>query len=312
MTIKAAILAGAAAAVAALGQSAALAQSTDNAARYGYGPPVSTPAEMQQTARLNEQAINGTTQSPAVLNGEAPAPYQNGPAGYEGGAPYQNGPAGYEGGKPYQNSPYSQTQYAGPPPANENAPVGDEPYATGPGGQMQYGPPPNNPAEREPGYGPTQYGPYAQYQEREQQYQNQMQRYGREQQNYTNQRERYAQNVEAYDLAEYAWSYPEPYVYHYGDEYGLQPLYLMAEPSQQLWQVPVEGPGGSWVGRVRNVQIAPDGRPSRVEIALNRRVSVWVQPGDLRFDPDEDALYTDLTRGQLWSMPGATVASAPL
>jgi hypothetical protein len=41
-------------------------------------------------------------------------------------------------------------------------------------------------------------------------------------------------------------------------------------------------------------------------------VSVWVQPGDLRFDPEQHMLYTDLTRGDLWSMPGATVESAPL
>jgi hypothetical protein len=267
MSIKSAILGGvAAAAVAVCGASVAAAQSNDNGARYGYGPPVSTPAEMQQTDQLNEQAINGTTQSPAVLNGEAPAQYQNGPAGYTGNASYQ-GPASQEG------------------------------YAQGPDGQVQN--PPNG-------------APDAQYQEQQQQYQDQMQRYGQQQQNYRDERERYAQNVRAYDLAEYDWNYPEPYVYHYGNGYGLQPLYLMAEPSQQLWQVPVESPGGRWVGRVRNVQIAPDGRPSRVEIALNRRVSVWVQPGDLRFDPDQRMLYTDLTRGQLWMMPGATVESAPL
>ena len=158
----------------------------------------------------------------------------------------------------------------------------------------------------------TQYGPPAPYEEQQQQYQDQVQRYGQEQQNYRNERERYAQNVRAYDLAQYAWSYPAPYAYHYGDQYGLQPLYLMAEPSQQLSQLPIEGPGGSWVGRVRNVQIAPDGRPWRVEVALNRRVSVWVQPGDLRFDPDQHVLYTDLTRGQLWMMPGATIESAPM
>lgn len=152
----------------------------------------------------------------------------------------------------------------------------------------------------------------AQYQDQDQQYQDRMQQYRNQQERYRDQRERYAQDVREYDLAQYAWSYPAPFVYRYGEEYGLQPLYLMAEPSQQLWQVPVEGPGGHWVGRVRNVEIAPDGRPQRVEIALNRRVSVWVRPGDLRFDPSEGILYTDLDRAQLWTMPGATVESAPL
>ena len=55
----------------------------------------------------------------------------------------------------------------------------------------------------------------------------------------------------------------------------------------------------------------PDGRPARIEIALNRRVSVWVRPGDLRFDPEYRMLYTDLSREDLWNMPGATIASGP-
>lgn len=203
---------------------------------------------MQQTGQLNQQAASGTTEAPAVLNGE-----------------------------------------------NQSAPVNDE------GGQYQ----PESPT-------PTQYSaPQAQYGAQQQQYQEQMQQYQDQQQRYRYDHNQYVQNLEAYDLAQYAWTYPQPFTYHYGDAYGLQPLYLLAEPTQQLSQIPVEGPGGSWVGRVRNVQIAPDGRPWRIEIALNRRVSVWVQPGDLRFDPNERVLYTDLTRGQLWNMPGATIESAP-
>jgi hypothetical protein len=152
----------------------------------------------------------------------------------------------------------------------------------------------------------------SQYQDQQQQYNDQMQHYQAQQQRYRDDRARYNANVAAYDLAQYEWTYPAPFVYHYGTGYGLQPLSLLAEPSQQLWQVPVEGPGGHWVGRVRNVEIALDARPRRVEIALNRRVSVWVRPGDLRFDPYQRILYTDMTREQLWTMPGATVESAPL
>jgi hypothetical protein len=74
----------------------------------------------------------------------------------------------------------------------------------------------------------------------------------------------------------------------------------------------VEGPDGRWVGRVRNVDIAPNGRPGRVEIALNRRVSVWVPAGDLRLDPDAHVVFTDLSRADLWQMPGATVESGPM
>lgn len=152
----------------------------------------------------------------------------------------------------------------------------------------------------------------SQYQDQQQQYNAQMQRYQDQQQRYRYDRARYNARLAAYNLAQYEWSYPAPFAYHYGEGYGLRPLYLVAEPSTQLWRAPVEGPGGRWVGRVRNVDIAPDGRPLRVEVALNRRVSVWVRPGDLRYDPYEHILYTDLTREDLWDMPGATLVSAPL
>lgn len=152
----------------------------------------------------------------------------------------------------------------------------------------------------------------AQYEDQQQQYNGQMQNYQAQQQRYQDDRARYNANLAAYDLAQYEWSYPAAVVYHYGEGYGLRPLYLIAEPSTQLWRAPIEGPDGRWVGRVRNVEIAPDGRPSRVEVALNRRVSVWVRPGDLRYDPGTHILYTDLRRGDLWNMPGATLVSAPL
>ncbi|MGH6876874.1 MAG: hypothetical protein ACREHV_05770, partial [Rhizomicrobium sp.] len=240
MNSKSAVLSGvAAAAILIVAGSAALAQSTGYDSRYGNGPAQSTPAEMQETNQLNQQGINGTTQSPAVLNGES-----------------QEENATTSNGTPYQPSPY-QAQYSGPTP-QQNAPMSDEgPYAPR-GNENQY-----PPASASGPYGQqshyyanqAQYAqPDAQYGAQEQQYQDQMQNYQGQQQRYRYERQRYNSNVRAYDLAQYAWSYPQPYAYHYGDEYGLQPLYLMAEPSQQLGQAPVEGPGGRWVGRVRNVQ----------------------------------------------------------
>jgi hypothetical protein len=115
--------------------------------------------------------------------------------------------------------------------------------------------------------------------------------------------------VRHYDTAQWDYAdYPREYRYRYEDG-DLQRLYLIAEPAQQLANAPVEGPNGKWVGKVRNVETDVDGRPKRVEISLNRRVSVWVDPGDLRFDSQDKILYTDLTRDQLWDMPGATVES---
>ncbi len=337
MTVRTAILSGAAASV--LAATAALAQSDQNAAaRYGSGPQESTPAERAQTEQLNEQAVNGTTQSPAVLNGEAQnqqgnprfaqestgaqsfvygstqgseygqAPGQNsyGQDGRADGPPQelnrQDSPRFAQGYAAPQSSGYGSTQGGdyGPPAAVQNG--------YGQGGSA-YGPPP----DRDQGYrspGP-QSASDAQYQDQLRQYQAQMERYRDEHENYRAARGAYLQNLRDYDLAQYAWDYPAPVAYHYGPGYGLQPLYLLAEPSEQLARAPVEGPGGTWVGRVRNVEIAPDGRPWRVEVALNRRVSVWVNPGDFRFDPEERVLYTDLSRDRLWEMPGATVESGP-
>jgi hypothetical protein len=218
------------------------------------------------------------------LNAQGRDGYTTAPAVLNGDAQPSGASASDEPGAYQQGSPYpTETQYGGPSP-EENAPVGDE----------------AGPRNSQPQYGDQQ-----------QQYQQQMQRYGDQQRRYQNERQRYAQDIRDYDLAQYAWSYPAPVEYRY-DEGGLQPLYLIAEPSEQLAQIPIAGPGGQWVGRVRNVETGPDGRPLRVEVALNRRVSVWVRPGDLRFDPEDRVLYTDLGRDQLWEMPGATIESGPL
>ena len=41
-----------------------------SASAQGHTPQVSTPAEAAETQQLNEQAVSGTTQPPAALNGE--------------------------------------------------------------------------------------------------------------------------------------------------------------------------------------------------------------------------------------------------
>jgi hypothetical protein len=61
---------------------------------------------------------------------------------------------------------------------------------------------------------------------------------------------------------------------------------------------------------VRNVEPGPTSL--RVEVALNRRVSVWVDERDLRFDAQNHVLFTNLSRDELWQMPGATVESGPM
>jgi hypothetical protein len=153
------------------------------------------------------------------------------------------------------------------------------------------------------------YGPQGQYNDQMQQYQAQQQQYQDQRSQYENQQRNYDRNLRYYDQAQWSYEYPQAYAYHYNDDAQLVRLDLLAEPSQQLAQVPVEGPNGVWVGRVRNVETGTGGGLYRIEISLNRRVSVWVDPRDLRFDPDEHVAYTDLTRDELWDMPGATVES---
>jgi hypothetical protein len=159
---------------------------------------------------------------------------------------------------------------------------------------------------------PTGSAAQAQYDAQQSQYQQQQQQYNDQQQRYHAEHRAYENEARKYDVREYAWSdYPHRvYAYRYGDDRGLSRLYLIADPQKQLWQAPVEGPNGEWVGKVRNIETGVDSRPNRIEISLNRRVSVWVPAGDFRFDASDRILFTDLTRDQLWDMPGATVESA--
>jgi hypothetical protein len=246
--------------------------SSQDGGLYGsqvHSPQYSSPAAKQKTKELNEQGVDGTTVSPAVLNGEAPA---------TGATP---SPSGYVGPTPEQAPPRLQSSIAAP---------------------MQL-------AQA----GPQQSGPQQQYQDQQQQYQMQQQQYQDQQQQYQDQKQRYDRNIRQYDQARWNYvDYPHAYAYEYDDSPRLMRLYLIAEPSQQLANAPVEGPGGVWVGRVRNVELGPDGRPRRIEISLNRRVSVWAAPGDFRYDADNHVLFTDMPRDAFWALPGATVESGPM
>lgn len=272
--------------VAAMTLAGGLALVAPAAAQSSMNPPqYSSPQEQRETQQLNEQYVNGTNQTPAQLNGQT-----------------QQMPQGYYGGQ-------------------EQPPYGTEDYNQQPDG---YAPLPNNYYTPQYGYGSSDQNQRPdndaydngndqqdRYQQQQQQYQDQQQEYQDQRAQYQTERNRYRHNLSWYDQARWSYTYPRPYAYEY-DTPRLRQLYLIAEPSQQLYNAPVEGPGGLWVGRIRDVDTSVDGAPLRVEIALNRRVSVWVQPGDLRFDADQHVAFTDLTREDLWQMPGATVESGPL
>jgi hypothetical protein len=242
--------------------------SSQDGGLYGsqvHSPQYSSPAAKQETKDLNEQGVNGTTTSPAVLNGQAPATRAT---------PSQGGYVGPNPATPPQATP--QSSIAAPMKVAQN-------------------------------------DPQQQYQNQQQQYQTQQQQYQDQQQQYQDQKQRYDNNLRRYDQARWNYvDYPHVYAYEYDDSPRLERLYLIAEPSQQLSNVPVEGPGGVWVGRVRNVEPDVDGRPRRIEISLNHRVSVWARPGDFRYDPVNHVLFTNMPRDAFWELPGATVEAGPM
>jgi hypothetical protein len=146
-----------------------------------------------------------------------------------------------------------------------------------------------------------------QYNAQQQQYQQQQEHYQDQRQHYRDQRAQYIHNLRRYDVAQYAWTdYPVrvyAYRFHNPDFVHVDTL-----DRRQLAYVPVEGPDGRWVGRIRSVEYTPDGHVGgRIEIALNRHVSVYVNAADLVYDPRDRVIFTDLTRDQLWAMPGETI-----
>jgi hypothetical protein len=297
------ILLSGAAAVALLGAASA----TPVLAQYAGNPPqYSTPAEQAQTQQLNEQNANGTYQSPAALNGETQSQYN--PQNY----PQTNSP---RYGTYSQDTNPASTYSGYPQPQYQAEPVQSQDYNANPsgsfGGYSQNGPAPAYAQGEQDQEAAPPDAPQQQYNQQMQQYQQQQNDYQNQRQNYDAQRDRYEHNIRWYDQERWAYAYPSPVVYEY-DQPRLMRLDMLAEPSQQLAQVPIEGPNGVWVGRIRNIETGPDGRPARIEVALNRRVSVWVSPRRIRFDPNGRVAFTNLTRQDLWLMPGATVESNPM
>ncbi|HWU25041.1 MAG TPA: hypothetical protein VN154_01445 [Rhizomicrobium sp.] len=272
-----------------------LALAASASAQSSMNPPqYSTPQEEMETQRLNEQNLNGTTQTPAALNGAGSM--QQMPEGYYGGAEHPPYGTEDENQQPYDQAP---SGYA-PMPNNYSVPQ----YGNGSSGA--YGGTTGNGNDNiSPGIDPQ-----SRYQQELLQYEDQQQEYRNQRAQYEYDDNHYWNNLGWYDQARWNYVYPQPYSYDFSG-LRLQRLYVLEEPSQ-LVDVPVEGPNGVWVGRIRNVDTDVDGHPARVEVALNRRVSVWVDPDDLRLDPDARVAFTNLTRDELWRSPDATVENGPL
>ena len=109
------------------------------------------------------------------------------------------------------------------------------------------------------------------------------------------------------DQRQWQFHYPKPVPYRFGFSPTLRRLTDLGQSSRVLDGVPVEAPFGKWAGRIKAVATDSSGTPTRVEIALNKRVAVVVQPGSLRFDMHRHIAFTDISSGTLWHLPSAVL-----
>lgn len=150
------------------------------------------------------------------------------------------------------------------------------------------------------------------YQQKQQQYQSQMDQYRRDQERYQHRRAAYEQQRMDYHLqreeyrASRDWYVQHHYTHYIGyptyPDRDLQRIYLIADPTHQLHRARVIDRAGFEIGWVRDVETAPDGRPARLQIALDDNHYVWVRDSDARFDAYEATLYTKLDGPRLWEM----------
>jgi hypothetical protein len=100
-------------------------------------------------------------------------------------------------------------------------------------------------------------------------------------------------------------AYPHPVAYRFSDP-SLIRADLVWESALQLVAVPVEGPDGRWVGRIRAIQPGPDGsHADRINIVLSSDASIWVTAWRIRYDTDAHVAFSDFTRDELWRMSDA-------
>jgi hypothetical protein len=150
------------------------------------------------------------------------------------------------------------------------------------------------------------------YQAQMEQYRASERKYWESQEQFEKQRDAYAMQSKNFDittdqlLANRAWYDAHHYrlfvAYPEYPETRLQMLPLIVDPAHRMAHAPVVDYDGYEIGYVRNVETAVDGRPARVQIALDDHRFVWVMSDDLRFDPDQHAVYSDLPAQRLWEL----------
>jgi len=139
-----------------------------------------------------------------------------------------------------------------------------------------------------------------QYQDQQQQYQSQQQQYQDDKAHYQAQQDRY-QDRDARFRAEHAewYDHSHPYAWWH-DRYERASLnHFYDIPRAELIDLRVMRGDGYTVGRIREIDRHGDGRVESVRIVFRDGASGWVKARDLRYDPDNQVVFTDLSVDEL-------------
>ncbi len=123
----------------------------------------------------------------------------------------------------------------------------------------------------------------AAYQDQQSQYQNNMDRYQAQQDRYRDQRAQY----------EYDRSHPYTWWHERYEHATLNHFYDI--PRAELVDLRVMREDGYTVGRITKIDRHGDGRVAAVRIAFHDGEAAWVKAHDLRYDPDNRIVFTDLS-----------------
>jgi hypothetical protein len=86
-----------------------------------------------------------------------------------------------------------------------------------------------------------------------------------------------------------------------------EPLTQVQNAQQTLASAQVRNAGGKTIGTVSNIQKDPSGTPTKVEVKLDQSLgmgnrSVWIDADQLKYEPQDNALTTNLSPAQLNTM----------
>lgn len=130
----------------------------------------------------------------------------------------------------------------------------------------------------------------AQYQQQQEQYQNDKDRYDAQQQRYQDRRAEY----------DYDRTHPFSWWHERYDEATLNHFYDV--PRAELVDLRVMREDGFTVGRIREIDRHGDGRVEAVRVIFRDGESAWIKTRDLRYDPEDRIVFTDLSVAELHAM----------